>query len=202
MNKKPFVWEVKMKIITVRDLMVPLEEYATIDEDATLYEAVSALEKAQEDQDRDRYHYLHRAILVLNKKRKVVGKISQLDVLMALEPKYKAIGDIKNLSRSGLSLEFIKSMLENYGLCELSFTEMCINAGDRKVEDCMYTPSEGEYIDIDVSLSEAIHMLIMGHHQSLLVTIESEIIGILRLTDVFKYVYQTMESHKVKPEKV
>jgi CBS domain-containing protein len=189
-----------MEIITVEDLMVPLEEYVTIYEEATLYEAVKVLEKAQEEQDRKRYHYLHRGLLVLNKNRKVVGKISQLDVLMALEPKYKAMGDMKNLARSGLSIEFIKSMLEKYALCELPFTAMCANAGDRKVKDCMYVPSEGEYIEVDASLCEAIHMLVVGHHQSLIVTKEGEIIGILRLTDVFKNAFQTMESHKLKSE--
>jgi CBS domain-containing protein len=189
-----------MEIITVEDMMVPLEEYVTIHDEATLYEAVKALETAQEEQDRERYHYLHRAILVLNKNRDVVGKISQLDVLMALEPKYKAMGDMRNLARSGLSLEFIKSMLEKYALCELPFTHMCINAGDRKVKDCMYTPSEGEYIEVDASLCEAIHMLVVGHHQSLIVTKAGEIIGILRLTDVFKNVFQTMESQKLKTE--
>ena len=97
-----------------------------------------------------------------------------------------------------MSLEFIKSMLEKFDLCELPFKDMCINAGDRTVKDCMYTPSEGEYIEEDASLCEAIHMLIMGHHQSLLVIREGEIIGILRLADVFKDIYQTMESHKVK----
>ena len=33
----------------VKDLMVPLSEYATVSEDATLYEAVAELEKAQEE---------------------------------------------------------------------------------------------------------------------------------------------------------
>jgi CBS domain-containing protein len=192
--------EVKMEIITVEDMMVPLEEYVTIHEEATLYEAVKGLETAQEEQDRKRYHYLHRAILVLNKNRKVVGKISQLDVLMALEPKYKAMGDMRNLSRSGLSLEFIKSMFEKYALCELPFTAMCSNAADLKVKDCMYAPSEGEYIELDTSLCEAIHMLVVGHHQSLIVTKGGEIVGILRLTDVFKNVFQTMESQKLKTE--
>ena len=81
MYKKIYNLEVKMEIITVEDLMVPLEEYVNIHEEAILYEAVKALEKAQEEQDRERYHYLQRAILVLNKNGKVVGKISQLDVL-------------------------------------------------------------------------------------------------------------------------
>ena len=189
-----------MELITVEKLMIPLEEYATIYEEATLYEAVKALKIAQEEQYRDKDHYLHRAILVLDKNRKVVGKISQLDVLMALEPKYQAIGSPRNISRSGLSLEFIKSMLENYGLCELPFTDMCINASDRIVKDCMYTPSEGEYIDVDASLCEAIHILVMGHHQSLLVISDGEIIGILRLTDVFKNIFQTMENYKKKSQ--
>jgi len=196
--EKTYCQEAKMEIITVEDLMVPVEEYVTIHKEATLYEAVKALEKAQEEEHRKRYHYLHRAILVLDKNRKVVGKISQLDVLMALEPKYKHMGDIKGLSRSGLSTEFIKSMLENYALCELPFTDMCFNASDLKVKDCMYTPSEGEYVKADASLCEAIHLLVVGHHQSLLVTEEDEIVGILRLTDVFKEVFQTMESRKLK----
>jgi len=68
----------------VKDLMVPLEEYVTVDEEATLYDAVMALEKAQEDLDRSFYKYLHRAILVLDVDKNVVGKISQLDVLCPL----------------------------------------------------------------------------------------------------------------------
>ena len=36
-----------MKQTKVRDLMVPLSDYATVSEQATLYEAVMALEQAQ-----------------------------------------------------------------------------------------------------------------------------------------------------------
>ena len=187
-----------MEIITVEDLMVPTDEYATVNEDATLYEAVKALEKAQEELDRKRYHYLHRAILVLDKNGKVLGKISQLDVLRALEPKYKGMGDMRHLSRTGFSLDFIKSMMEKYALCEIPFTEMCREAANLKVKDYMYKPEEGECVEIDASLCEAIHMLVMGQHQKLLVTRDEEIVGILRLTDVFKEVFQTMESQKLK----
>ena len=37
-----------MKNYCVKDLMVPISEYATVPEEATLYESVLALEKAQE----------------------------------------------------------------------------------------------------------------------------------------------------------
>jgi CBS domain-containing protein len=192
--------EVKMEIITVEDLMVPIEEYVTVNEDATLYEAVKALEKAQEELDRKRYHYLHRAILVLDKNGKVLGKISQLDVLRALEPKYKGMGDMRHLSRTGFSLDFIKSMMEKYALCEIPFTEMCGKAANLKVKEYMYTPEEGEYVEADASLCEAIHILVIGQHQKLLATRDGEIVGILRLTDVFKEVFQTMEAHNLKSE--
>jgi len=189
-----------MEIITIESLMVPIEEYTTVSEDTTIYEAVKALEKAQEDQDRNRYHYLHRAILVLDNNGKVEGKITQLDVLRALEPKYKDMGDLSSLSRAGFSLDFIKSMLEKYGLCKIPFTGMCVRAGDLKVKEFMNSLTEGEYVEADEALCEAIHMLVMGHHQSLLVTRDGEIVGVLRLSDVFKEVFQTMESHKLKSD--
>jgi predicted transcriptional regulator len=187
-----------MDLITVEDLMVPIEEYVTVSDEATLYEAVKALEKAQEELDRKRYHYLHRAILVLDKNGKVVGKISQLDVLRALEPKYKEMGNTKHLSRAGFSTNFIKSIMERYALCEIPFSDMCARAADANVKEFMYSPSEGEYIEVDAALCEAIHMLVMGHHQSLLATKEGEIVGVLRLTDVFKETFQTMEARKFK----
>jgi hypothetical protein len=43
-------------------------------------------------------------------------------------------------------------------------------------------------------MREAIHQFVMGHHQSLLVTRSNKIIGILRVTDVFKEIFNTMKS--------
>jgi len=187
-----------MEIITVENLMVPIDEYATVDEEATLYKAVKALEKAQEELDRKHYQYLHRAILVLDKNRQVIGKISQLDVLMALEPRYKKMGDMHHLSKAGFSSNFIKSMMESFSLCEMPFSTMCINAMNLSVKELMHTPVEGEFIEADAPLCEALHMLVMGHHQSLLVTEGERIVGILRLTDVFKEAFQMMKSHEHK----
>ncbi|MBW2064047.1 MAG: CBS domain-containing protein [Deltaproteobacteria bacterium] len=187
------------EVITVSDIMVPLEEYATVSEEGTLYEAVMALERAQEELDRKRYHYLHRAILVFDKNNKIVGKISQLDVLKALEPKYQEMDDMRTLSRAGFSPQFLKSMMEQFNLCDKSFTEMCCRAARMKVKEFMYTPTEGEYVEEDATLCEAIHQLVMGQHQSLLVTRGGEIVGILRLTDVFKEIFQTMKRHCEEP---
>ena len=45
----------------VKELMIPLSEYATVTVGANLHEAVLALEKAQADFDHTRYR--HRAII-------------------------------------------------------------------------------------------------------------------------------------------
>lgn len=183
-----------MEKIVVKDLMVPLEEYATVSEGATLFEAVMALEKAHEELDRSRFKYLHRAILVLDKNNKVVGKISQLDALRALEPKYGEMGDTGAISRAGFSPRFLKSMMERYSIFGGTVREICSKAAKLNVNAFMYTPGEGEYIEETAHLGEAIHQLVMGRHQSLLVTSQEKIVGVLRLTDVFKEIFEIMKT--------
>ena len=181
-----------MKEYKVEDLMVPLSEYATVSEDATLFDAVTALEKAQAEFDHTRYR--HRAVLVLDKGgSKVIGKLSQLDALKALEPKYHEMLDRRRLRSFGFTREFMKSMLKEYHLFDSPLADICKLAGKQNVVQYMQTPSEGEYIDEHAALDEAIHLFIMGQHQSLLVTSGEDITGILRLTDVFAAVYHVMK---------
>jgi len=177
---------------TVKDLMVPLSEYATVSEEATMQEAVEALERAQGAFDPTRHK--HRAIVVLGKDNNVVGKIGQLDVLRALEPRYENMGDPDHLSRAGFSQEFLKNMLDKFNLWQEPLTDICRKAAKIGVKKIMYTPSGGEYVDENATLNEAIHQMVMGHHQSLLVTRGDEIAGVLRLTDLFTEVCERIRS--------
>jgi len=183
-----------VKTIKVKDLMVPLEEYATVPVDASLFDAVMALEKAQEELDRTRHHYLHRAVLVMDKDRKVIGKISQMDAIKGLEPKYRDMGDPHSLSRAGFSADFLLSMLQQYSLWDQPLADLCSKATEIRVVDFMHTPTQGEYIREEASLEEAIHMLLAGRHHSLLVTRGDEIVGVLKLTDVFNEIFQRMKT--------
>ncbi|MFH1984283.1 MAG: CBS domain-containing protein [Pseudomonadota bacterium] len=180
-----------MQTFIVKDLMVPLSEYATVHEDATLFEAVSTLEKAQEEFDHTRYR--HRAILVLNADGRVVGKISQLDVLKALEPKYAEMAGQKGMHNFGFSKEFTVSLIKSYGMWSTPLMDLCRKALQTRARNIMYTPSEGEYVEEGASLDQAVHQLVMGHHQSLLVARGDKITGILRLTDVFAAVFHAMK---------
>lgn len=180
-----------MKNLSVKDVMIQISEYTTVPENSSLFEAVLELEKSQNEFNTNRYK--HRAILVCDSNGKIVGKISQLDVIRSLEPKYNDMISLEGLTRFGLSKKFMKSMLSQYELWEKPLNDICRKASKIKVSEIMYTPSEGEFVEENASLDEALHMLIMGHHQSLLVTRRGEIVGILRLTDIFTIVLEMMK---------
>jgi len=187
-----------MKEIIVKDLMVRLEEYATINEDATLYDAVIELEKAQAEYEKSHKTYRHRAVLVYNKSGKIVGKLSQLDLLRSLEPKYnQAAAESGRMMASGFSRNFLRSLLQQFSLWDKPLADICKKAAHHLVKDHMYIPEEGEFVDADDSLDVAINQLVLGHHQSLLVVRNKQIVGILRLTDVFREVANTIKACEI-----
>jgi len=175
-----------MQSIKVSELMVRLVEYATVSEEATLNEAVLALEEAQKNVEEGREK--HRAILVLDKKGHVIGKLDQWTVLWAIEPRYRHMGDLKETSRYGFSPDFLRSMIENYGLWRKPLEDLCKKAAEMNVKEIMRTPTEAEYVREEATLDEAIHQMVMGRHASLLVKRGDAIVGILRQSDVFKEV--------------
>ena len=170
----------------IKDLMIPLSEYVTVSEDASLFDAVVTLRQARQSFDQDKDN--PRAILVLDKDGAVIGKLSQWDIIRGLEPKYNEIGHIQGTSQLAFTSDFIRSQVKKYGLWEHPLADLCSKAARIKVKDIMYKPGHGEYVVEDTSMDEAVHQMILGHHQSLLVLRGDKIVGILRLSDVFRSV--------------
>ena len=168
----------------VKDLMVPLNEYAVVSQEATLLEAILTLEEAQRKLPSGRQR--HRAVLVVDDNNKVIGKIGQLAFLKALEPKYNLLGDLGKLSRVGVSQDFISSMMEHFRFFQDSLTDLCKRGQTIMVKDVMHPLTEN--IDENDSLSEAIHMIVILQTLSLMVTRENEVVGLLRLSDLFEEV--------------
>jgi CBS domain-containing protein len=185
-----------MESILIKDLMVPLADYATVSEYATLSEAVLALKEAQKNFDQDRYR--HRAVLVLDKNGRVVGKVSQIDALKALEPRYRGLEDLESLEGLyGFKEDSFRRMMTEHGLWKQPIDDICRKAATLTVRDIMHTPTKGEYVAESATLNEAVHQLILGHHQSLLVTRGDAIVGVLRLTDVFHRISDMMAECKI-----
>ena len=180
-----------MKNYIVKDLMGPISEYATVPEEATLYESVLALEKAQEQFQQSRYS--HRAVLVLDKNKRVIGKLSQMDFLCALEPRDANLDQIRKFKQYGFTRKAVALQQEEYLKSSPPILDVYSKAAKLKVTDLMQRPPEGEYVDENTSLDMALHQLTTGSNLSLLVTRDADIVGVLRLADVFAVVFHAMK---------
>jgi CBS domain-containing protein len=186
-----------MQSIDIKDIIVPLAEYATVSQDATLYDAIKALAKAKSefDQSRDK----HRAILVLDDEDHVIGKLSQIDVIRGLEPGYKKLDKFPKIKHWALSSDALSNILKDQQLWQEPLKDLGKKSTTIHVSDIMHTPDDGEYVSQHASLDEAMHQLVVGQHQSLLV-VDSDnvhkVIGILRLTDVFSTLVEVIDQGK------
>jgi CBS domain-containing protein len=173
--------------------MVPLAEYATVTETATLQEAFLALKEATSRLPAGKRQ--HRAVLVLDAQGRLAGKIGMMDVLRGLEPKYRQLVAPQHGSgHMGFTRQFIRSMLTHHNLWDKSLDDLCRKASAQTVREFMYAPEENEYIDAAASLDEALHHLVMGVYQSLLVREAGAVVGILRLSDVFDEIALKVQS--------
>ena len=176
-----------MKTRIVGELMVPVSDYATVSKDATLKEALKALEN--ENLRHGDSPYRHRSLIVVNERRHAVGRVSQIDIMRALEPGYSQVGDARWIDRSRLSRRMLVAIREQFNLWEQPVESMRKTIESVTVSEIMQVPSEGEFVEETDTLNIAMHRIVMGHHHSLLVTKEREIVGILRSTDAFNALY-------------
>lgn len=92
----------------VKDLMVPLHEYAVVEEHATLLEALRALEAAQENLPAGRH--LHRALLV-RRGGEIVGRLGHLAFLEALLRHGEAMFHNPLIDAAGVSDELVRTSI-------------------------------------------------------------------------------------------
>lgn len=165
----------------VKELMIPVGKYPTVHRNDTMYQALMALSKANQNIPEKQQNY--RAVLVKDDEGKIEGKIGYIAFLKALEPKYQRFFDTEKLSRLALSEGFIDSMIESYNLWMDDPLDLCDIAANTKCYEIMH-PIE-ERIEENETIAQAIHKLIMWQTLSILVSKGEEIVGIIRLSDIY-----------------
>ena len=166
----------------VKDLMVPLHEYTRVSDEATLYEAIKALENAMLSPTADRPRPKDRAVLVQAEDGRVHGKLSLWDILHGLEPRY------------GLPVEPLVMVDEFFTWTHAMFVNLAAKAKAVKAKDLLREHFLDETIDENAPLDQAVHQLVHGRLLSLLVTHEGDVVGVLRLSDVFIRVSEMMDA--------
>lgn len=173
----------------VHDIMIPAAEFPKISHIATFYEALMALEKAQEKYLSEENK--QRILLVEDENGKVVGKISPIDMLRGLEPKYAQVEVEDNLTRFGVNYA-LDAMRKETRLWQTPFADLCRKAKDVHVKDFIKTSPEEQAVKRDDKLVKAFDWFVMGRYDSLFVYDGDEIVGLLKFSDVYKKIKETM----------
>jgi len=175
--------------VRVRDLMVPLSTYATVNHHHTVAQAIEALDASRERlQSRGQPA---RAVLVTDDEGRVIGQVGHADFLRALEPKFSLLGDLDTIARAGVSEEFVDSLVDNMSFFRGSLDDLCHRAGQIEIQRIMRPVRES--IDEHALLADAIHRLVMWQTMRVLVTRNGVTVGVLRLADVFEEVARRMD---------
>src|SRR4030065_2186754 len=118
-----------MKEKHVMDIMIPLKDYAVVSQDGAMEEALKITEESYKRLSPEKYK--HQGILVKDEEGKIVGKLTQADILRGLVQDYK-ISDTTLLGR-------------------------CKALKDKEVHEFMTTTALS--VDVNQELVHAIHIL-------------------------------------------
>jgi len=165
----------------VKDLMLALSEYAVVDEDATILDALRALDASQARLPAGRQP--HRAILVRGADGRIVGKLHHFAFLRALRPERRTQADRSMLDRAGVGDDLRDHSMQTLDLLAGDLVDVCARARSVAVRD-VYT-SATISIDHDATLFEAMAEFLTHQTLSLLVRRGGRTVGILRLSDLF-----------------
>lgn len=171
-----------MQGMTIRDLMTPKDAFPRISSQATLNEAIQALRRAQEAFLSGKQK--QRILLVEDQNGVVLGKLSPMDVVRGLEPRYDKIDSIQEHIRYGVP-HIVQSMKDDFRLWHEPLTDLCRKAGKIKIETFLNKPDPNHSVSIDDELDKAFHLFVTTRHDSLYVMDGEIIIGLLRFSDVY-----------------
>ncbi len=160
----------------VRDLVIPVDRHPVVSEEATLAEVFLALESAlQAGGDGDAANVQSFAVLVLDRRGGVVGKLSVWDVLRGLEPQARRRVDAL-------------AMVEGYDAWDRPLEHLASKVETLRARDVVEPLPRKEYIDEEAGLDEALRRLVDNGFLFLVARRGRETVGILRLVDVFAHV--------------
>jgi predicted transcriptional regulator len=181
-----------MEEMKVRELMRPLDEFPQISSQATFMEAVETLEKV--DQEFQSGKAPQRILLVYDATNKIVGKMSPMDVVQGLEPKYLNIDIPKSKSYSQLMQTVHESTEKELRLWHDPLKELCKKVYNVKIHEFIKMPTPDHMVRIDDKMYEAFHLFVVERHDSLFVQDGQDIVGLIRFSDVYKKIREAMKA--------
>lgn len=174
-----------MKLVS--DLMVSLDDYPHVPVGSSLQEVIQALARAMMGPAPDPSRPRDRGVLVQAKDGSVLGKLSLWDILNGLKPNFEPpIDPFGRVDDHLLWSQWLSPDISE-------------KAKSTRVEDLLKPLVREETIEVQAPIDLAVHRLIRGRYLSLLVTRGEAIVGILRLSDVFRAVNDMIGAKQKQP---
>lgn len=165
-----------MPVTKVKDLMLPLERYTNVSADASLHDVFLALEGALKGRGKtDAAEARDFAVLVLDKDKRVLGRLGVWDVLHGLDPQVQKRVDPL-------------AIVDGYEAWDQPLAHLAAKTRHRRARDLVNALPKHEFIDEEATIDEALRRLLDNRTLSLVAMRGASAVGVLRIVDVFQYV--------------
>ena len=157
------------------DIMIPIEDYTTIDPDSTIKEGIERLRRSFESgASTSRIMETgHRSILVFDQAGELVGILSILDLIEAVRPAYLSAPKPSMADSMQYSPMFWSGL----------FTTQARGLVDKKIRDVMSDAPLS--IDKDTNLMEISNLIFIEKSRRMAVTREGKVVGVVREQEIF-----------------
>ncbi|NIN73199.1 MAG: CBS domain-containing protein [Gemmatimonadetes bacterium] len=161
----------------VKEIMIPVEQYPSVRDNATLREAIAKIEEAQLEVELRKS--LPRVLLVFDEIDVLVGTVRRRDIMRGLEPKYLL----------NKPLEYKKKLFDidvDPNLAELSYDRVVRGIreqSNRPVSDVMQPIPA--ILDADDHVMKAVQAMVALDVNLIPVLREGKLVGVVRSVDVF-----------------
>ena len=179
-----------METKLVREVMIPIESYVTVQEEDSLFDVIQTLESSKAT-NKGR---AHRDAVVVDQDGKFIGKVTMIDIFRALEPNYNKI-DVDEIVAGGkgeLTEDVITAAYKDFDLWVAPSKTICERGQAKKVSEVMHVPTASEYIMEEESIEKALHLYVLGAHQPLIVKKGETVTGMLRFGDIFEVIRENL----------
>ncbi|UCE54438.1 MAG: response regulator [Desulfobacterales bacterium] len=175
--------EVDFEEKTVREVMIPLEDYTTQHQNSTIREAVFKLREsfAAKVSTNNIMETGHRSLLVYDDNGKIIGILAIIDLLKTIMPAYLSAPKPSMADSIQYSPMFWSGM----------FKRETSRLASKSIKDVM-SPAPSS-IDANANLMEAAYTMIKLNQRRLTVEWSGEIVGVIREQDLFFEIEKIMQ---------
>ena len=157
------------------DIMIPIEDYTTIDPDSTIKEGIERLKRSFESATSTSriMETGHRSILVFDQTGELIGILSILDLIEAVRPAYLSAPKPSMADSMQYSPMFWSGL----------FTTQAKGLVDKRIRDVMSDAPLS--IDKDTNLMEIANLIFTKKRRRMAVTREGKGVGVVREQEIF-----------------